>query len=55
MTIEEQDEKEFEEWWIHRFDAPEGVKKSFGYKQQYFFCKETWLASRRTLREKEGR
>ncbi len=44
---QEMDEKEFEEWWLHTsFDFMPSIVKAL---------KETWLASRRLLREKEGK
>lgn len=53
MTQDERNEKEFEEWWINKFDAPDKIKGTFGYLQSKLFAKKGWLASRRLLREKE--
>ena len=43
---QEQDEKEFEEWW-----ATYGIDRLYSGDLRKEWCREAWLASRRSLRE----
>ncbi len=47
MTKKEQDEEEFEKWLISRFPHPYNLFRT----DKKEILKETWLASRRLLRE----
>lgn len=51
MTIEEQDDKEFKEWWQSIYGI--GWEDHNYLQDAYETGRRSWLASRRTLREKE--
>ncbi len=51
MTREEQNQREFEEWLILRFPHPYNLFRT----DKRDVLMETWLASRRLMREREGK